>query len=43
MSGNRVFFQFVVTPFLPINQPALGVSSLVAVLRRGGLPTICQA
>ena len=29
--------QFVIAPFLPCHQPALGVSSLVAVLHRAGI------
>ncbi len=33
---SPVFVRFVVVPFLPTQQPALGVSSLLAVLRRQG-------
>jgi ribosomal peptide maturation radical SAM protein 1 len=37
MSKRPPRLQFVVTPFLPEHQPALGVSSLAAVLRKGGI------
>jgi ribosomal peptide maturation radical SAM protein 1 len=37
MSTSSPRIEFVVTPFLPEHQPALGVSSLAAVLRKNGL------
>ena len=37
MKARPTRLQFVVTPFLPEHQPALGVSSLAAVLRKNGI------
>jgi ribosomal peptide maturation radical SAM protein 1 len=37
MNMRPARLQFVVTPFLPEHQPALGVSSLAAVLRKNGI------
>ncbi|MCE9672543.1 RiPP maturation radical SAM C-methyltransferase [Myxococcus stipitatus] len=37
MSGDCVQVRFVVAPFLPEHQPALGVSTLLSVLQRQGI------
>ncbi|WP_338864534.1 RiPP maturation radical SAM C-methyltransferase [Myxococcus stipitatus] len=37
MSGDSVQVRFVVAPFLPEHQPALGVSTLIGVLKRSGI------
>ncbi|MCP3102830.1 RiPP maturation radical SAM C-methyltransferase [Myxococcus sp. K15C18031901] len=42
MSADCVQVRFVVTPFLPEHQPALGVSTLVSVLARQGIPADVQ-
>src|SRR4051794_37363932 len=37
MSQNASAFELIVVPFLPVHQPALGVSSLAALLRGNGI------